>query len=136
MKNIRSSIYGVIDALVLPLLMIIATPLFLNYLGVEGYATWILINSIIASLAIFNFGGVNVVIKFISAGRGGTDKNTAEEVFSTVFAFQSIAVLLIYVLFLITAPFAIQYFSSENFLIFIDILIQRWKVFTSLFFNK
>ena len=114
MKNIRSSIYGVIDALVLPLLMIIATPLFLNYLGVEGYATWILINSIIASLAIFNFGGVNVVIKFISAGRGGTDKNTAEEVFSTVFAFQSIAVLLIYVLFLITAPFAIQYFSWQH----------------------
>ncbi len=129
MKNIRSSIYGVIDALILPLLMLIATPLFLNYLGVEGYATWILINSIIASLAIFNFGGVNVVIKFISAGRGGNDKNTAEEVFSTVFAFQSIAVLLIYALFLVTVPFVIQYFSSENFLIFLDILYVAIPVF-------
>ena len=106
MKNIKNSIYGVTDSLVSPILMLIATPVFFSYLGVEGYAIWVLVNSVIASLAIFNLGGSEVAIKFVSSSRNKGSKDSAGEIFSTIFLFQSIIVLIIYVLFLTVAPIA------------------------------
>ena len=130
MKNVKNSIYGVINALVFPILMLLATPILLNTLGVEGYATWILVNSVVASLAVVNFGGGDVIIKFISSSRGvGGSKNSSEEVFSTVFVFQALAVLVIYILFFIVAPFLTQYIASANLLTFLDILYFAIPVF-------
>jgi O-antigen/teichoic acid export membrane protein len=126
MKNIKNSIYGVLDSLTSPVLMLFVTPIFLNYLGIEGYAIWVLVNSVIASLSIFNLGGTLVVTKFISAGGGESDTG---EVFSTVFLFQSIVVISIYVLFLTIAPIAIKYSSSENLISMIDILYIAIPIF-------
>lgn len=129
MKNINNSIYGIVEALILPILMLLAMPLFLNSLGVEGYAIWVLINSVIASLSIFNFGGSDVIVKFISSGGEGRGGEVSKEIFSTVFAFQALILLVIYGLFLIMAPFINQYISSENILKFVDILYIAIPVF-------
>ena len=134
MKNIKNSIYGVSDALVLPILMLIGTPIFLHYLGVEGYATWVLINSIIASLSFFNFGGADVVIKFVSSSRSeksrsDESKGEAVKVFSTVFAFQALTLLMIYGLFIIAASFMDQLTISKNLLLFVEILYIAIPVF-------
>ena len=109
--------------------MLLATPVLLNSLGIEGYATWILINSVVASLAVVNFGGGDIIIKFISSGRGGGDKNSSKEVFSTVFVFQLFVMSVIYVLFLIITPFTVQYIASNNLLIFVNILYFAIPVF-------
>lgn len=129
MKSVKNSIYGVTNALVFPILMLLATPVLLNSLGIEGYATWILINSVVASLAVVNFGGGDIIIKFISSGRGGGDKNSSKEVFSTVFVFQLFVMSVIYVLFLIITPFTVQYIASNNLLIFVNILYFAIPVF-------
>lgn len=129
MINIKNSIYGVVETLATPILMLLALPIFLSSLGMEGYAIWVLVNSVIASLAIFNFGGPEVVIKFISANRGGGNKESAGRVFSTVFMIQSIAVAAIYILFLITAPIVIQVVSSNNIFILIDVLYVAIPLF-------
>jgi len=126
MKSIKKSIYGAFDSLTSPILMLFVTPIFLNYLGIEGYAIWVLVSSVIASLSIFNLGGTLVVTKFISAGDGESDTG---EVFSTVFLFQSIVVISLYVLFLIIAPIAIKYSSSENLTLMIDILYVAIPIF-------
>jgi len=128
-KSVKNSIYGVTNALVFPVLMLLATPVLLNTLGVEGYATWVLVNSVVASLAIVNFGGGDIIVKFISSARGGNSKNSSKEVFSTVFVFQAFAVLVIYILFLIVAPFLAQYVASANLLTFLDILYFAIPVF-------
>jgi len=128
-KNVKNSAYGVINALVFPILMLLATPILLNSLGVEGYAMWVLVNSIVASLAVVNFGGGDIIIKFISSGKGGGDTNTAEEVFGTVFIFQLLAILTIYLLFVVVAPFATQYIVSDNLLTFVNILYFAIPVF-------
>jgi O-antigen/teichoic acid export membrane protein len=128
-KSVKNSIYGVTNALVFPILMLLATPVLLNSLGIEGYATWILINSVVASLAVVNFGGGDIIIKFISSGRGGGDKNSSKEVFSTVFVFQLFVMSVIYVLFLIITPFTVQYIASNNLLIFVNILYFAIPVF-------
>jgi O-antigen/teichoic acid export membrane protein len=129
MRNIKNSVYGIINALVFPVLMLAATPILLKNLGVEGYAVWVLVNSVVASLAVLNFGGGDVIIKFISSGRGGGDKNSSKEVFSTVFVFQLFIMLVIYVLFLIVTPFAVQYINSNNLLMFVNILYFAIPVF-------
>jgi O-antigen/teichoic acid export membrane protein len=129
MQNVKNSAYGVISALVFPVLMLFATPVLLNSLGVEGYAMWILVNSVVASLAVVNFGGGDIIIKFISSGKGGGDANTSEEVFGTVFILQLLATLTIYLLFVIVAPFATQYIVSDNLLTFVNILYFAIPVF-------
>jgi O-antigen/teichoic acid export membrane protein len=134
MENIKNSIYGASDALVLPILMLIGTPFFLHYLGVEGYATWVLINSVIASLSFFNFGGADVIVKFVSSSRGGknrcdSNKDEAVKVFSTVFTFQTLILLMIYGLFIIAASFIDQLAISKNLLRFVDILYIAIPVF-------
>ena len=129
MKNIIKSAYGAIDSLTAPILMLLATPVFLNYLGIEGYATWVLINSIIASLSIFNFGGTDVVVKFVSSNRGVNSKNSTGEVFGTVFAFQLIVLLVIYVLFLIVEPIASQNITPSNLRTFLNILYVAIPIF-------
>ncbi len=129
MKNIKNSIYGVTDSLISPILMLIATPVFFSYLGVEGYAIWVLVNSVIASLAIFNLGGSEVAIKFVSSSRNKGSKDSAGEIFSTIFLFQSIIVLIIYVLFLTVAPIAIQIITSDNLLTMVSILYIAIPIF-------
>jgi len=129
MIKIKNSIYGVIDALISPVLMLLATPIFLSYLGVEGYAIWVLVNSVIASLAIFNLGGSEVAIKFISSCRNDRNKDDAGEIFSTIFLFQSIVVLIIYILFLIFAPIVNKIIISTDFLTIVNILYIAIPVF-------
>ncbi len=126
MKNIKNSIYGVIHSLTTPILMLIITPVFLNYVGIEGYAIWVLVNSIIASLALFNFSGADVIVRFISTDAG---KDDADEVFSTVFTFQLIVAVALYILFLIVAPVAIQHIYSDNLLTLVNILYVAIPLF-------
>jgi len=128
LQNIRNSIYGVVDALVLPVLMLIATPILLKSLGVGGYGTWVLINSLVASLAIVSFGG-DIIIKFISSNREHDKGDTAGAIFGTVFVFQLLAMLAIYLCFLIFAPFISQYFAAEGFLTLLSILYFAIPVF-------
>jgi O-antigen/teichoic acid export membrane protein len=129
MKSIKNSIYGVSGSLATPLLMLFTIPIFLGNLGIESYAMWVLINSIIASLAIFNFGGSIVVTKFISLNRNDSNKDNAEEIFSTVFFFQSIVVIVIYLFFLIIAPIFAQFIISDNLLVFVDVLYIAIPIF-------
>ncbi len=129
MKNIKNTVYGVISSLIAPILMLLTIPIFLNHLGVEGYATWVLINSVIASLSVFNFGGSNVIIKFVSSCRGEASGGSAGEVFSTVFAFQLAIILIIYILFLIIDPLVSQHIVSDNLRTFVSILYIAIPIF-------
>lgn len=129
MVKVKKSIYGVIDALTSPILMLLVTPVFLSHLGIDGYALWVLVNSIIASLAIFNLGGSEVLIKFISSSRGERGRGSTGEIFGTIFLFQSAIVLIIYVLFLIIAPIIVEITSSDNFLTMVSILYIAIPIF-------
>lgn len=43
--------------------MIVATPLFIDKLGVEQYGVWMFINSLVIALSFINIGGADTVIK-------------------------------------------------------------------------
>jgi len=70
-----------LDVAIFPIFMIAMTPVFLSTLGVEQYGIWMLVNSLIASLTVADFGGSNGVIRFISLYRGKQDVNGVHRVF-------------------------------------------------------
>jgi O-antigen/teichoic acid export membrane protein len=86
--NKKNAIYSILDTLFLPLFMLIVTPIFIKYLGIEQYGMWTLINSLIVAMSILNIGGVDTVIKYISYYRGINNYISINEIFSTVFITQ------------------------------------------------
>ena len=96
-KNIKNSAYSVLDTIFLPLLMLIATPIFVSILGVEQYGIWMLINSLVIAMSVLNIGGVDTVIRYISKYKSSNDFKSIGEIFSTVFVSQLIFALIILV---------------------------------------
>jgi O-antigen/teichoic acid export membrane protein len=94
--------------------MIIVTPILLKYLGVENYGTWILINSIISSLALFNFGINDIIIKYISKANSTNDLKSIKSIFSTIFTFQLFIIVLIYLISLCIIEFILPGFNFSN----------------------
>lgn len=94
-QNIKNSASNIIDAVFLPFAALLVTPFFINHLGIKEYGLWMLINSIIASFSILNFGGSNVAIKYISSYRKESNTVKINEVFSTLFIFQILLGLII-----------------------------------------
>lgn len=75
--------------------MIIVTPIFIKFLGIENYGLWVLINSIVSSLAIFNFGVTDVIIKYISKAIEDNNDSLLKKTFSTVFIIQLLVAFVI-----------------------------------------
>jgi O-antigen/teichoic acid export membrane protein len=94
-SNIKNSYYSVIDTLFLPLMMLIATPIFIKSIGIQHYGIWMLINSLIATMSILNIGGVDTIIKYISHYRTMNNHKNIEEIFSTVFVTQLIFMFIV-----------------------------------------
>lgn len=87
MKAFKNSIYATLDVVFAPLFLVIATPIFINQVGIEKYGLWILVNSILASLSIFNFGANETIIKYVSIGRSENDFEYQQKVFSSIIVF-------------------------------------------------
>jgi O-antigen/teichoic acid export membrane protein len=76
-KNINNSLWNVFDNVIYPLLFVISTPVFINYLGDEKYGLWMLLSSVIVVLHFFNFG-LGHVLTFYIAGYIGSKKSSGE----------------------------------------------------------
>ena len=65
----RNSLWSVVEVVVYPASLLLATPFFLDQLGESEYGIWILANSIIASIGVLNIGLGDATIKFVSKYR-------------------------------------------------------------------
>jgi len=129
MTRIKDSFFGGLDAILGPILMLLVTPIFISALGLKGYAIWVLVNSITAFLAIFNFGSSEVVTKFVSSNLFNGTAKKIKETFSTVFFIQTIVLFLIYLLFLIGNELIFPLISSENSEIVVEVLFIAIPIF-------
>lgn len=77
------------DALIYPVLLLIATPFFISRLGVEDFGYWMLINSVIAGLGVLNFGMSESVIKFVSEFSREDQKETRFDLLNSITALQN-----------------------------------------------
>ena len=65
-QEFKNSVWNVVDVILLPLLMLIVTPYLIHKLGAAQYGIWMLVNSIMVSIGIVNFGLGDAAIKFVS----------------------------------------------------------------------
>lgn len=84
-SNFKNASWSIADVIVYPLVLIIATPIFLKYLGAEQYGVWVLINAIIASIGVLNAGLGDATIKFISKYRALNDITGVKRVFRATY---------------------------------------------------
>lgn len=103
-SNIVNSISSAIESIIAPLIMLVMVPIFLNLLGPNSFAIWVLVNSFVASLMALSFGGGNTLIKYIS------DKKYKDtSILSSIFVFQ------IFILIILSFFFWVFSFIAENF---------------------
>lgn len=111
MKALKDGIYASLDVFFAPFFLVIATPIFINKLGIESYGLWVLVNSIVASLSLFNFGINETIIKYVSERKKEKDIVGQRKIFSSVVTFQLLlslgVILLIVLLFSINQIFEI-----------------------------
>ena len=65
-RNIKNTIWNILEVTLSPLLFFISIPLFLNYLGEEHFGVWMLLNAIILVMQAFNLGLNIATYKHIS----------------------------------------------------------------------
>jgi len=94
----RNSAWNVADVIVLPFLMLLFTPYFIQKLGTDQYGIWMLVNSIIASIGIVNVGLGDAAIKFISKYRALGDNNNINRIVNTGFSLSLFFLLVILLL--------------------------------------
>lgn len=76
---LRNSFWTFSDLVLYPLLMIGATPLFINQLGAEQYGLWMMLTVVVQLMNALNFGVGDSTIKYTSAGLAlNQQKNIAE----------------------------------------------------------
>ncbi len=108
--NTINSISSVIESIVAPAIMLLMVPLFLNSLGSESFAIWILVNSFVASLMALSFGGGNTIIKYIS------DQRYKDNIlFSSIFIFQILILLILSAVFICISIILEEFFENNLF---------------------
>lgn len=65
-KNINNTLCNLADIFLYPLLFFVSTSFFIRHLGQSQFGIWMLINTIVVSLQLFNFGIGSTVLKNIA----------------------------------------------------------------------
>lgn len=65
----KNTTWSILDLGIYPAMMIIATPIFIKYLGYEQYGIWMMVSTINQFIFVLNFGLGDSTIKIISGNR-------------------------------------------------------------------
>lgn len=96
--------YSVLDYISQPVMMILAAPILLKALGVQQYGTWMLVNSITATVSGLGGGLGDGATKYISMHRGRNDRTGAIRSLIAVLAINCALGLLCAVAIVMSAP--------------------------------
>lgn len=121
-ENIINSFSSFFESIVVPILMLVMVPIFLNRLGSDTFAVWILVNSFVASLMALSFGGGNTIIKYISDSRYEVNST-----FSSIFAFQLFVIIVLSIIFFLLA-FIVEKITGGIFFDFTNYVIAIFFV--------
>lgn len=97
-KEFINSVWNVADILIMPFLMLLFTPFFIKKIGPSEYGIWMFVNSIIASIGIFNMGLGDAAIKFVSKYKSLNDTFNLNRIVSSVFALSLISLIIFIIL--------------------------------------
>jgi len=110
-----NSIWTFLELSLYPLLMILATPIFINYLGISEYGLWMLVNNITLAFYFINPGLAETNIKYIAKYRADGDINSIRNVVRYNFSVALLLLLIATVLgYLLSFSHFIQLFNHPT----------------------
>lgn len=65
----KNTLWSLLDIALYPLMMIIATPVFIRYLGSEQYGVWMMAGTVNQFMNVLNFGLADSTVKIIASNR-------------------------------------------------------------------
>jgi O-antigen/teichoic acid export membrane protein len=77
----RNSAWTFIEVTLYPLLMLLATPVFIKYLGIEQYGLWMLVGLITQGINVLNIGVGDTIIRIVSQHRAENKPSEIRAVF-------------------------------------------------------
>src|SRR5687768_6728550 len=83
----KNSFWTFLELTLYPLLMIVATPIFIKKLGIEQYGLWMLVNTITIGINVLNIGVGDTNIRLISRYRAEGRSESITDVFNFNFSF-------------------------------------------------
>ncbi len=72
-RSVHNAWWSSLDYLVLPVLLVLATPFLVFRLGTAQFGIWMLVNALTGAMGIFDLGLGNATIKYVSAYRARGD---------------------------------------------------------------
>ncbi|WP_317899343.1 lipopolysaccharide biosynthesis protein [Aurantibacillus circumpalustris] len=84
---IKNSVWTFLELALYPILMIIATPIFIKKLGIEQYGLWMLVSTITLGVNVLNIGVGDTNIRLISKYRAENNFALIKRVFNYNFSF-------------------------------------------------
>lgn len=73
-KNLANSLWNLLDIFLYPIVFFVSVPLFIKHLGAEAFGVWMLINTILVGMQVFNFGLGPGILKNIAWQIGKGDR--------------------------------------------------------------
>ena len=96
-KEFKNSAWNMADIMLLPFLMLLFTPFFINKIGADQYGIWMFVNSIIASIGVVNMGLGDATIKFVSKYKSVNDLPNLGRIVNALIAL-SLLLLLVFII--------------------------------------
>lgn len=109
-KNIKNSAWHLTDTLLYPILFFISSPWFIDKLGEKEFGIWLLVNSIIVMMQLFNLGLGAATFKNVAAHTGVKNYHNAITTINTNFSLSFILQLFCVLAGIVIAA-GINYFS-------------------------
>lgn len=94
-QHFKNAGWNLFSTLAYPLVMLVATPLFIHKLGTTQFGIWMLVNSISQTMNVLNMGLGDANIRYISSNHATGDQRQIGNITAATFAFSLIAVVVI-----------------------------------------
>lgn len=85
-KNFKNSLWNVVDIFTYPIIFLLSTPFFIDGLGAKAFGVWMLINSLMIAMQVFNLGLGNATFKHIAAHSAANDVAKMNNTLNTNFS--------------------------------------------------
>ena len=94
-KNIRNSVWNLLDILLYPAVFFLTVSYFIERLGTTDFGIWMLVNTLIVGMQIFNFGIGPGVLKNMAYFLGTGDRNKMTQVWDQAMSISFVLVGLV-----------------------------------------
>lgn len=118
----RNVVWSIFDYAVVPVGMLIATPILIHYLGLEQFGVLVLVTALVGFSAVFNFGFGDTALKYVSHYTKLNDEVRIVKIIQTIELLALGSGIVVGALFILLAPILVGLFRLDSLSYAIEVL--------------